>query len=125
MGTLSREVNVAGAGFPLSIETKQKVLFQAPLGAPELVAIGDRYAAEELWHDALDYYEGAQDGGRLEKTAAHAVESADLVLYLNARRAGGQAPDPADMARLKRRAGELGKEATAHRVDLLMVPPKD
>jgi hypothetical protein len=116
---------VAGTAFPLSIEAKQKALYQIPLGGPELVAIGDRYAAEGLWHDALDFYEGAKDGAKMEKVAAEALQSADLVLYINARRAAGLAPDPPAMARLKARALEMGREATARRVDLLMVPSKD
>lgn len=116
---------MAGTGFPLSIEAKQKALFQAPLGAPELAAIGDRYAAANLWHDALDFYEGAKDSARLEKTAEEAEQSADLVLYLNARKARGEAPDPAALLRLKARAQELGRESIARRVDLLMVPSED
>ena len=113
---------MAGIVFPLSIVDKQKALFQTPLGAPELVAIGDRYAGMDLWHDALDFYEVAQDRSRLEKTAAQAVEAADLVLYLNARRAMGEVPDAAAMARLRSRAVEMGREATVGRVDLLVVP---
>jgi hypothetical protein len=119
------EVVVANIGFPLSIVDKQKVLFGTPLPPAALVELGDRYAGMDLWHDALDFYEGAQDRSRLEKTASLGVETADLVLYLNARRAMGEAPDADALARLRSRAVEMGREATIGRVDLLVVPSKD
>lgn len=116
---------MAGSTFPLSIVQKQKVLYASHVPAGELVAVGDQYAESGYWHDALDYYEAAKDRGRLEKAAAEGVEGADIVLYLNARRALGEAPDPADLARLRAKALELGKESVAKRVDFLVVPSQD
>lgn len=116
---------MAGVSVPLSIAQKQKVLYSAKVPAEELAAVGDQYAEMGHWHDALDFYEGAKDRGRLEKVAAQAVKDADVVLYLNARRVMGEAPAAGDLARLRENAMEQGKESVAGRVDFLVVPPKD
>ena len=116
---------MAGVTVPLGIAQKQKVLYSASVPAAELAAVGDQYAEKGYWHDALDFYEGAKDRGRLEKVAAQAVQDADVVLYLNARRALGEAPDAEDLARLRALALEQGKESVAKRVDFLRVPSKD
>jgi hypothetical protein len=107
--------------YPLTIAEKHKVLYREPLPEAELVALGDLYTEKELWHDALEFYEKAGDKDRLRQVRDTALSTADLVLFLNACRCLGAAPDEAGLKRLKAKGLELGKEATAERVDGLLM----
>jgi|GEM_PF-963214 len=110
---------MASIGVPLTIVQKHKVLFSDPLPAAELSALGDAYADKEIWHEALDFYEGAQNTERIEQVKKAAQADADLVLYLNACRALGAAPDSGELSALKDKAASLGKKATAEWSDTL------
>ena len=107
--------------YPLTIAEKHKVLYWEPLPEAELAALGDLYAEQELWHDALEFYEKAGDEDRLRQVRDTALSTADLVLFLNACRCLGAPPDEEGLKRLKAKGLELGKEATAERVDGLLL----
>ena len=113
---------MAKIGFPFGIALKQKVLYTQPLPPNHLAELGDKYAQKGMWHDALEFYEGAKDQGRIRQAAEEGVRSADIVLFLNAKRALGEAAGAEQLSLLKQNALSAGKEATAKRVDTLMVP---
>lgn len=112
---------MASESVPVTIAQRHKLLFNAPPPPAELVRLGDRYREKGLLHDALEFYAVAKERVAIEALCAQAVESADLVLYLNARRALGAEPSPEELRRLQAGALGLGKESVAKKVDLLLV----
>ena len=107
---------------PLTVADKQKILFLSSTPAPQLTDWGRRHEEAGLLHDALLYYEAARDRASLERLAQAAVESADLLLLVNAHKALGGAPPAKSLEALKTRAEALGKSVEASRAALLLVP---
>ena len=107
---------------PLTVADKQKILFLSSTPPPQLSDWGRRHEEAGLLHDAVLYYEAARDRASLERIAQTAVESADLLLLLNAHKALGGAPPAKSLEALKAKAEALGKSVEAGRAALLLVP---
>ena len=100
---------MASSTVPVTIAQRHKLLYNSPPPPAELVRWGDRYRDKGLLHDAI------------LALCAQALETADLVLYLNARRARSLDPDHEELRRLRACAVGQGKESVARRVDLLLL----
>lgn len=107
---------------PLTVADKQKILFLSSTPAPQLTDWGRRHEEAGLLHDALLFFEAARDRASVERLAQAAVESADLLLLLNAHKALGGAPPAPSLEALMARAEALGKSVEAGRAALLLVP---
>jgi hypothetical protein len=111
---------MASAKFPMSVADKQQALFVKPLPAGDLVALGRKYEQAGQLHDALDFYQAAQERPAVESLVAKAVETADLVLLLNACRAAGVEVSRQQFEALRNKALETGKGSVAKRVSILL-----
>ncbi|MEW5763757.1 MAG: hypothetical protein ACOYXN_13235 [Acidobacteriota bacterium] len=107
---------------PLTVAEKQKILFLSSTPAPALSDWGRRHEEAGFLHDALLYFEAARDRASLERLAQTAVESADLLLLLNAHKALGGVPPAKSLEALRTKAEALGKRLEAERAAQLLVP---
>ena len=112
---------MASSTVPVTIAQRHKLLYNSPPPPAELVRWGDRYRDKGLLHDALEFYAAAKEERAILALCAQALETADLVLYLNARRARSLDPDHEELRRLRACAVGQGKESVARRVDLLLL----
>lgn len=112
---------MASAKFPLTVAEKHKILFTNPEPPAELSAWGSTYEKAGNLHDALEFYQAAQDTPALERLLDVAVETADLLLLLNTCKALGIPPSKSHLQALQDRAHSAGKAETARRVSLFLV----
>lgn len=112
---------MASAKFPLTVAEKHKILFTNPEPPAELSAWGSTYEKAGNLHDALEFYQAAQDRPALERLLNGAVETADLLLLLNTCKALGIPPSKSHLQALQDRAHSAGKAETARRVSLFLV----
>jgi hypothetical protein len=111
---------MASQKFPLSVADKQQCLYVKPLPPADLGALGRKYEEAGHPHDALDFYQAAQDRASLGRLADRAVDEADLVLLLNACRALGEEVSRNKIENLQRKAQERGMESVVKRAAILL-----
>src|SRR5512143_345702 len=111
---------MASQKFPLSVADKQQCLFVKPLPPADLSALGRTYEEAGQYHDALDFYQAAQDRSSVTRMIDRAVDDADLVLLLNACRALGEEAPRTKIESLQHRAQERGMESVAKRATTIL-----
>jgi|YelNatPaOPRAMG01_1025707.scaffolds.fasta_scaffold02102_23 hypothetical protein len=112
---------MASAKFPLTVAEKHKILFTNSEPPAELSAWGSTYEKAGNLHDALEFYQAAGDKPAMERLLTVAVESADLLLFLNTCKALGIPPGKGHLQALQDRARSAGKAETARKVSLFLV----
>jgi hypothetical protein len=110
--------------FPLKVADKQRIMYVNPLPPEDLVRWGDRYRDAGLFHDALDFYQAAENAEAARALAGKAIEIGDLVLLQNIYRTVGEPVPKEDLKALQEKAQAQGKTSEAKRAEVLLVPAK-
>jgi len=102
-----------------SAKERRRLLAQKAGGLAE---IGGRFLKEGRWGEALECLGATGDLAGLNDLASQAQEAGDLFTWRRALEALSQEPAPADLARLKQRAEELGKLSFAAAAQAILEP---
>ncbi len=93
----------------LSCLEKRDLLNQHAVSVETLMRWGKAFEEEELFHDAVDFYEKAGAAEPLERIRDRALEEGDLFLFRRACRALKVEPETDQWVELAERARSLGK----------------